>query len=220
MDTVFADYKLLATGGYNQLSFNVMRTQLNLSSKPFYNHRLFWIGIAAVFFVSLWLFLWMDAERSRVSAQTVEIQSEADSLRKRNDAAAQARQEARQQLPVTVLDESQLRQLAGARSLISQKSFSWNRLLGDLEGFVPKQARITGVRVTEIVEQEDGVAASIELRAAGKGYAEMNEMMARIEESAGLFKLAGTATQNTQDETGETPFTLNLIYSPARGAAR
>jgi hypothetical protein len=220
MAPVFANYKLLATSGYNQLSFNVMRTQLNLSSKPFYNHRLFWIGIAAVFFVSLWLLLWMDAERSRVSAQTMETQSDADLLRKRNDAAAQARQEARQQQPVTVLDESQLRQLAGARSLIGQKSFSWNRLLGDLEKFVPKQARITGVRVTEIVELEDGVAANIELRAAGRGYTEMNEMMARIEESAGLFKIAGTATQNTQDETGETPFTLNLIYSPARGGAR
>ncbi len=122
--------------------------------------------------------------------------------------------------PLPCIDESQLRQLAGARTLIGQKSFSWNRLLGDLERFVPKQARITGVRVTEIVDLGDGVSANIELKAAGKGYSEMNEMMSRIEESSGLFKIAGTAVQNTIDETGETPFTLNLIYSPARGGAQ
>jgi Tfp pilus assembly protein PilN len=197
-----------------------MRTQLNLSSKPFYNHRLFWIGVLAVFFVSLWLLLWMDSERSRVSAETADFQSEADALRKRNDAAIEANQTARKQQTVTVLDESQLRELAAARLLIDQKTFSWNRLLGDLETFMPKQARITGIRVTEIVDTGSGVAANIEIKAAGKSYAEMNEMMARIEESAGLFRIAGTAVQSAVDETGETPFTLNLIYSTTRGGAQ
>ena len=57
----------------SRLSLQSMRTSLNLSSRPFANHRLFWIAIAFVFFVSLWLGLWVNSEKSRVIAKADEV---------------------------------------------------------------------------------------------------------------------------------------------------
>src|SRR5256885_10504458 len=47
----------------------MMRTSLNLSRRPFTNHRLFWAGVLAVFFFSLWLLLWIAAEKTTVTAK-------------------------------------------------------------------------------------------------------------------------------------------------------
>src|SRR5215211_2049115 len=104
-----------------------MRTDLNLSSRPFSNHRIFWIAVVAVFFISLWLLLWVSAEKSLVSAQ-------ADRLSRRITAQeeivkqAEIDKQMRSQSQVEVkLDDQQRMQLAAARQLVSRKSFSWNR---------------------------------------------------------------------------------------------
>jgi len=45
----------------------------------------------------------------------------------------------------------------------------------------------------------------------------MTEMMEAFEKSGGLFAVRQT-TQDAPDEGGGIPFTINLVYSPSRGA--
>src|SRR5215216_4947725 len=126
-----------------------MRTSLNLSSRPFTNHRLFWIAVVSVFFISLWLLLWVSAERNLVSAQIDRLNariSAQEELVKKAELDRIARSQVK---PDIQLDDQQKLQLAAARQLISSKAFSWNKLIGDIEGNCRKMRRFLTVKVEE-----------------------------------------------------------------------
>jgi len=212
----FTDELTLATGCIYQLFFKVMRTNLNLSSSPFTNHRLFWVGVAAVFFISLWLLLWVSAEKSLVAAKAegferrISVQEE---IVKQKELERLARTQVQ---PDVKLDDQQRMQLAAARQLILRKAFSWNRLIGDIEEYIPNDARILSVKVDEVSSSQTGERATVEVKALGKTSAQMTEMMEALEKSGGLFAILQSG-QDATSESGEVPFSLNLVYSPSRG---
>jgi Tfp pilus assembly protein PilN len=107
-------------------------------------------------------------------------------------------------------------QLAAARQLIVRKSFAWDKMIGDLERFVPKNARVVTIRVSGITRDQNGVTASLELSALGRSPAELTEMMSALEKSEGLFDVGDTG-QGEVTETGEIPFALELQYHPRGG---
>lgn len=196
-----------------------MRTYLNLSGRPFTNHRLFWFAVIAVFFISLWLLLWISAEKSIVAAQVEQLDrriSIQEELVKQKEIDRQARDQTRDDVK---LDDQQRMQLAAARQLIAQKAFSWNRLIGDIEEYVPKDARIMSVKVDEVSAGLTGENATVEVKALGKTSAQMTEMMGALEKSGGLFAIIQSG-QDATVETGEVPFSLNLVYRPSRGGAQ
>ncbi len=201
-----------------QLFFRVMRTHLNVSRRPFINHRLFWIAMLSIFFISLWLGLWIAAEKSRVSAQIVEVKNKIKSTSEMAEAARQEEARRQQENQKIVLTEQQVYELAAARQLIEDKSLSWNRVLGDIERYVPKNAHITDIAMGEVYDAGSGATARVEIKAAGQSVAEMTEMMDKLEKSNGLF-IIDQATQS-QAEGGEVPFTLQLTYVPSRGGAQ
>ena len=123
----------------SRLSLQSMRTSLNLASRPFANHRLFWIAIAVVFFVSLWLGLWVNSEKGQVSAKADEVAGlvaaqagKVEEYKKELERQSKANER-------TALSEPDAIELASARQLIASKAFSWNKLLSDIEQFVPKK---------------------------------------------------------------------------------
>jgi hypothetical protein len=195
---------------------NGMRTKLNLSTRPFTNHRLFWIALVAVYFTSLWLMLWFVSQKGGVIAK-------ADDLKRRIESQKQLAQEAkteqerrnREEVKV-VVTEQQAIELAAARQLIQRKVFSWNRMIGDIEEYVPKNTRIISIKVDEIANTVEEAMARIQVKAIGTTASEMTEMMINLEKSGGLFVLGETG-QDATTENGETPFTLNLTYRPRRG---
>jgi hypothetical protein len=196
-----------------------MRTYLNLSSRPFVNHRLFWIGVVAVFFISLWLLLWISTEKSLVSAQVDRLNrriSEQEQLLNQEELERQKRSQSQQQVPV---DDQQRMQLAAARQLILSKAFSWNRLVGEIETYVPKDARILSIKVDEAASGQQIANATVEIKALGKTAAQMTEMMDALEKSGGLFAVLQSGQEATT-ESGEVPFSLDLVYSPSRGNAQ
>ena len=69
------------------------------------------------------------------------------------------------------------------------------------------------IKVNEILESTDGAAAAIEIKAIGKTPAQMTEMMAKLNDSKGLFTL-GQSTQEQITDANEVPFTINATYSP------
>lgn len=152
-------------------------------------------------------------------ARQTEIKRRVEGQRAAYDDVIREQQRQKEQQQKVFISEEQKLQLASARQLIQRKSFSWNRMISDLEGYVPKNTRIMSIKVDEIANAAEGVEARVEVKAIGTTPAEMTEMMANLEKSGGLFAVGNTG-QETMTENGETPFTLTLTYNPARGGGR
>jgi hypothetical protein len=75
------------------------------------------------------------------------------------------------------------------------------------------------IKVDEIINTSEDAVARVQVKAMGTTPAELTEMMANLEKSGGLFTVREPGQEATT-ENGETPFTLNLIYRPSRGAAQ
>ena len=196
-----------------------MRTHVNLSRRPFTNHRLLWIVLVAVYFIAFWLFLWMTGEKNRVIAKQIEVTQRIEGQRAAAQAAILEQERRKREQQKIVLTEQQATQLASARQLIQRKVFSWNKMIGDIEEYVPKNTRIMSIKVQEIVNSADEVMARIEVKALGTTTDELTLLMSNLEKSGGLF-VVGETGQDATAETGETPFTLDLIYKPSRGETR
>ena len=139
--------------------------------------------------------------------------------RERAEAAKAERESKEREQHQVVITEQDALELAAARHLILQKSFSWNRLISDLEQLVPKQARIAAIKVEGISDAGQGLTAKVLVKAIGATSAQMTEMMTSIEKSGGTFTI-NQADQDAVVETGEVPFTLELAYRAARGEAQ
>lgn len=202
-----------------RLFLNAMRTQINLSRRPFINHRLLWIALVAIYFVAFWLFLWMTSEKSRVIAKQTEVMQRIEGQKAAFAAAIEEQERRKREQQKIVLNEQQAMQLASARQLIQRKAFSWNRMIGDIEEYVPKNTRIMSIKVQEIISATDEVIAKVQVKALGTTAAELTEMMTNLEKSGGRF-VVGETGQEAPAESGETPFTLNLLYKPSRGDAQ
>jgi Tfp pilus assembly protein PilN len=196
-----------------------MRTYINLSRRPFTNHRVLWIALVAVYFIAFWLFLWMTAEKGRVLAKQTELTERIEGQKQAAKEATDEQERRKREQQKIVLTEQQAMQLASARQLIQRKVFSWNRMIGDIEEYVPKNTRIMSIKVAEIVNTADEIMARVEVKALGTTPDEMTAMMSNLEKSGGLF-IVGETGQEATAESGETPFTLNLIYKPSRGDAQ
>ncbi|MEW6211426.1 MAG: hypothetical protein AB1631_23880 [Acidobacteriota bacterium] len=193
-----------------------MRITVNLSSRPFTNHRLLWISLGAVVLVSLWLTLSVSGQKSLTIARADQKEAmvkdgEAELARLKKEIAA--RQQATEQVNIS---QQEAFELAAARRLLNLKSFSWNRLIADIEAYVPEQSRITSIKVGEMLTDGDALAAQVEIKALGKTAAQLTDMMSKLDKSNGLFLLGETGQEQTTDE-GEVPFTINVIYRPTRG---
>ena len=193
-----------------------MRTSLNLSSRPFANHRLFWIAIAVVFFVSLWLGLWVNSEKSRVSAKADEVAGLVKDQEGKVEEYTRELERRRKAEEKVALNEEDAVQLASARQLIASKAFSWNKLIGDIERFVPNKAKVVSIQVAGASNENGSVAAQVEIKALGQTSGQLTEMMETFEKSGGLFEVRSFG-QDAVVETGEVPFTLRVTYVPSRG---
>jgi Tfp pilus assembly protein PilN len=154
-----------------------------------------------------------------VLARQTGIQQRVEGQRVAYEEVIREQQRQKEQQQKVFISEEQKLQLASARQLIQRKSFSWNRMISDLEAYVPKNTRIMSIKVDEIANAGEGVEARVEVKAIGTTPAEMTEMMANLEKSGGLFAVGNTG-QETMTENGETPFALTLTYNPARGGGR
>jgi hypothetical protein len=192
-----------------------MRTTLNLSGRPFANRRLLYISVAAVMLISLWLYLWTMSERGLVTAKANSAALRVRDAQERLDKAGQENEknaQAQQQLPI---NDAERLELASARQLLARRAFSFNHLIADLEPYVPKQARLTGLKIEKIAPLGQPISANVEIKAIGESPAQMTEMMEKIEKSGGRFAIR-QSTQEALQETNEVPFTLVVDYSPER----
>lgn len=176
--------------------------------------------MAAVFFISLWLFLWMQGERDRISTDMNRISQQMKAREAALQAAEQEKQKASQQQQQVVLTDEERKELASARLLIGRRVLSMNDLMNALEPYVPDKTRITGIKIEEVVAAGQETSAIVEVKAAGADYNEMKTMWEKLTASSGPFVVNAPANQEAKNERGELPFTISLTYYPPRGNAQ
>ena len=189
---------------------------LNLSRQPYTNRRLFWICLLVILFGGLSFAFWTATGRAQVASDINDLKSQ---IKLRQQSIELLKEKADKNKVVviqTVLTEEQKYQLASARQLIAQKSFSWNDLLSDIEKYVPKRARILSIKIAESAKLNENGTVLIEITAAGEAPAQMTEMMSSIESSSGKFTLDQADQQQTAED-GTVPFNLKLFYKPTGG---
>lgn len=192
-----------------------MRVNVNLSRRPFSNHRPFYLAVLVLFFMGLWLLLSAVATKSEVSARADELTARVRNQEARVEEARRLQAERQKEVPQVVISEPDAIQLANARQMIARKAFKWNRLIGDIENYVPNETRILSIEVKDVVAR-GSLAASVQIKAAGRNAGQMTEMMEKLEKSGGLFSVV-QASQEATDDSGLIPFTLNLSYNAQRG---
>lgn len=154
----------------------------------------------------------MSAKADRVAVQISTVKVQAEQVRVEKD------RRAREQQQPEIKDQDRL-ELAAARNLIERKRFSWNRMISDMERFIPKDARVFGLKVIESVIPGQKAEANVEVKVLGRNASQMTQMMEELEKSGGLF-VVRQSNQDAPDDGGEVPFTLNLIYNPFRGESQ
>jgi Tfp pilus assembly protein PilN len=183
--------------------------RLNLSSKPFTNHRVFWICVVVVLLLSgegLWLISQQKIEGKIKSRQAMFDQT------KEQEAARQ-----RESDKIFMTDQDALL-LASARQMIARKAFSWDKMLTDLEANIPKRARVTEIKVSSVNLSADGPMVSLDIGAVGASPAELTELMQNLEKTNGVFVVGDVGHGAATNDTGEIPFNLQAEYRPsARG---
>lgn len=193
-----------------------MATQLNLSSRPFRNRRGLWTGIVIILFICAISGLWIRNEKADALQQISDTQRR---IASQKAAVEQKRKEDEQRRA----DEAKIKispqesyELAEARQFIQLKTFSWDKLLSDVETYLPDETKVTSLKVAKLEPAPGGIEADIELAAEGKTATQMTEMMSRLDKSGGLFVITDVG-QGQADEAGLVPFAIKIHYNPWAG---
>src|SRR5262245_16789809 len=123
------------------------QNRINLSSRPFTNRRLFWLGIVCVVCLCAGCGFWISQARARALIRISGLQVQMASRKAEVERVKREDEERRKQEAKIFLTEQDSYHLAAARLLIMRKSFAWDKMVGDLERFVPKSARVVTIKV-------------------------------------------------------------------------
>ena len=184
-----------------------MNNSLNLASKPFSNRIVPWALTVIILFVSLigLLIVVQLTTNTRKEAALVEGQITQLKQREHNllDAAKQVQQS---------FTPEQQQAIPAAHALIDRKSFSWSRLLADLESSLPANVKVSRIAVRDVTRQADQTVAQLDLAVFAKNPSTIDEMI-RAMHQEGVF-LATIRNQNLQKGRGEagTEYELTVIY--------
>ena len=184
-----------------------MNNSLNLASRPFSNRILPWALTVIILFVSLiGLFVVVQlTTTTRREAALVEGQITQLKQREHNllDAAKQVQQS---------FTPEQQQGLPAAHELVDRKSFSWSRLLADLETALPSNVKVSRIAVRDVTREGGQTIAQLDLGVFAKNPAAVSEMISAMHQE-GIFQ-AEIRNQTLQKGRGEqgTEYELAVTY--------
>jgi len=187
-------------------------SNLNLASKPFTNRLLPWLLTAVVLFVSVIGLLGVVHYTLQANRESEAIRVEINNLRTQEKGLLDDAKKVK-----ALMTRDQLQALEAAHQLVDRKTFSWSRLLADLEAALPGNVRVSRIAVRAIGMQGDQTVADLELTVFAKS-ANVVTAMIRDMDRAGIFQ-ADLRVQNLQKGRGEsgTEYELEVIYRPRAG---
>lgn len=186
-----------------------MNNSLNLASKPFSNRLLPWVLTALVLFVSLIGLVIVVRLTTTTRAEANRVEAEFNQLKQEEQGLLNAAQQVKNSFST---DQQQA--LPAAHQLVDRKSFSWSRLLVDLEASLPDKVKVSRISVREVNKQGDQTIAQLDLAVFSKDAATISDMISSMH-GEGVFE-AEIRNQNLQKGRGEagTEYELFVIYRP------
>jgi type IV pilus assembly protein PilN len=189
-----------------------MRLDINLASQPYEDAREFWLRwgtalagaiVLTLALVTLTISGWYAARRDH--ARISELETE---IAQRDRTRAQAEAYLNQPENRSTRDQSQF-----LNELIARKSFSWTRVLEDLEKVMPARVHLISIHP----ELDEDNQLGLKMYVGGDSRDKAIELARRMEESH-RFTQTHIDTENVEPSTangGDTvKFNINAIYVP------
>jgi len=187
-----------------------MRLDINLASRPYEDARQFWMrwgsalvgaGILTLFLVAVTVTGWYTARRDRAT-----IANYREKIAQRDSQRQSAEEFLNRPENRATRDQSQF-----INQLIERKSFSWTRVLEDLEKVMP--ARVHLVSISPELDSDNQL--SLKLAVAGDSRERGIELARRMEDSRRFAQTHIVAERVGQSQTGDTvQLEIYAIYVP------
>ena len=140
-----------------------MNANLNLASRPFNNRVLPWVLTVVILFVSLVGLIFVVQLTTSAKRDSAAIQADFNRLKQEEQALLAKAEEVKQSLTA-----QQQETLQAAHRLVDRKSFSWSRLLADLEASLPDNVRVSRIAVRGVSTQGAQTIADLNLAVFSK----------------------------------------------------
>lgn len=189
-----------------------MNNSLNLASKPFSNHILPWTLTAIILFVSLIGLLVVVQLTTSTRREAALIEGQITQLKQREHGLLDAAKQVQQ-----AFTPEQQQAIPAAHQLVDRKSFSWSRLLADLEASLPASVKVSRISVRDVSRQGDQTVAQLDLAVFARNPSTISDMVSNWQQG-GVFA-AELRNQNLQKGRGEqgTEYELAVIYRARAG---
>lgn len=191
-----------------------MSVNLNLASKPFNNRTLPWLLTVMILFASLIGLIIVVHFTTKARSRAAQIEAEINTLKQKEQSLIATAEQVKQNLT-----PQQRQSLNAAHQLVDRKSFSWSRLLSDLEGALPDSVRVSRIAVQEVSTSGNQTVARLDLAVFSKESNTVLEMISSMTK-AGIFE-AYIRDQSLQKGRGESgsEYELEVIYRPRSGVS-
>ncbi len=191
-----------------------MSVNLNLASKPFNNRTLPWLLTVMILFASLIGLVIVVHFTTKARSKAAQVEAENNSLKQQEQSLIATAEQVKQNLT-----PQQRQSLNAAHQLVDRKSFSWSRLLADLEGSLPDSVRVSRIAVQQVSTTGNTTVARLDLAVFSKESTTITEMISSMAK-AGIFE-AYLVNQNLQKGRGESgaEYELDVIYRPRSGVS-
>ncbi|HLZ40028.1 MAG TPA: PilN domain-containing protein [Candidatus Sulfotelmatobacter sp.] len=187
-----------------------MRLDINLASRPYEDARQFWmrwgtavgaIGVLTLVLLTLDVTGWINARRDRIAiADKRAMIAERDQIRSQAEAFLNRPENH------TTRDESQF-----LNELIERKSFSWTRVLENLEKVMPPRVHLVAISP----QLDDDNQLALKMTVAGDSRDRAIELARRMEESRRFAQTTIVREAHMDSKGGDTEqFEIAAIYIP------
>jgi hypothetical protein len=181
----------------SQRGFSPVNNSLNLASRPFSNRIVPWALTVIILFVSFIGLLIVVQLTTTSRREAALVQGQITQLKQREQVLMDAANQVRQSFT-----PEQQQAIPAAHALIDRKSFSWSRLLTDLETSLPASVKVSRIAVREVSRQADQTVAQLDLAVFAKNPSAIDEMIRAMHQEGVFF--AEIRNQNLQKGRGET----------------
>jgi len=184
-----------------------VNNSLNLASRPFSNRIVPWALTVIILFVSFIGLLIVVQLTTTSRREAALVQGQITQLKQREQVLMEAANQVRQSFT-----PEQQQAIPAAHALIDRKSFSWSRLLTDLESSLPANVKVSRIAVREVSRQADQTIAQLDLAVFAKNPSAIDEMIRTMHQEGVFF--AEIRSQNLQKGRGEagTEYELAVTY--------
>jgi Tfp pilus assembly protein PilN len=186
-----------------------VKANLNLASKPFNNRALPWVLTVAILFVSLVGLVFVVQLSTSARKQAASAEAELNTTKQAEQGLLQKADAVKKSLTI-----QQQQSLVAAHQLIDRKSFSWSRLLADLEASLPDGVRVSRIAVRGVTSQGNQTIADLDLAVFSKAPTTVLDMIKTMDHE-GVFH-ANLKAQTLQKGRGESgaEYELDVVYKP------